>query len=376
MQLRDWTFEKLFRSTYVYNILWEDTEVDEALLEVGPGASLLGISGAGCGIANHLSRHAARVDAVDINPHHLALTGLKAAAARHLASWDEFYALFGHGSHPEAERVLRSLAEHLPKWMQAYWRVRWRMFEDSRSMVRSGLTAQMLGLLRRITGMDAEWLRQRIGEDLVQRQAEIEWICRELCSRRWVAAYLESPLQLITLGINYAQRDRLLAAEGTDLIAFFETHMKRLVETDLERNWYAWYAAAGHFNHELPEAVPPYLRRDHHARSSQAPTDMRYHNRNIFDVLGRAEADTWSHYTLCDAVDWMPEAAQQQLFAEIFRTSRDGAKLLYRSVEDRSLIEHHGLEGRFVLDRQASDWASQADRSRQYRRVNVYTVAH
>ncbi|MCA9686148.1 MAG: DUF3419 family protein, partial [Myxococcales bacterium] len=49
MQLRDWTFERLFRTTFVYDILWEDTEVDEALLEVGPGSTLLAISGAGCG---------------------------------------------------------------------------------------------------------------------------------------------------------------------------------------------------------------------------------------------------------------------------------------------------------------------------------------
>lgn len=373
MQLRDWTFERLFRTTFVYNILWEDTEVDETILDVGPGAQVLAISGAGCGVANHLSRHATSIDAVDINPHHLALTGLKAAAARQLHDWHEFYALFGHGHHPDPEPLIRRACDRLPGWMQAYWRVRWRIFAGS--MVETGLTARMLGVFRHITGLNAGWLLARTREDLDARHHAIERVFGQLCARPWVPALLESPLQLVALGINFAQRDRLLASENTDLLGFFQAHMKRLVETDLERNWYAWYAAAGRYNHERADAVPPYLRRDHHELSRRASTAMRYHNTNIFNVLGAAEPNTWTHYTLCDAVDWMPAATQQALLREVLRTAKPGAKLLYRSVEDGSLVERHGLAQRLMLDRERSDWASQQHRSRQYRRVNLYTVA-
>ncbi|EDM77846.1 hypothetical protein PPSIR1_01427 [Plesiocystis pacifica SIR-1] len=375
MQLRDWTFEKFFRSAYVYNILFEDTEVDETILGVDEDSSVLAISGAGCGVANHISRHATRVDAVDINPHHLALTALKSAGAQHLDSWSEFYTLFGHGHHPDAEKIVRDLSQELPKWMQAFWRVRWRMF--NKSMVRSGMTAQMLTLFRKLTGIDANWLRARIGETREQRVQAVEWAFKEIRRRRWVLAGLESPIQLIALGVNYEQRDKMLAEESVmEMVDFFENHMKRLADTDLERNWYAWYAAAGHFNHDLDDSVPPYLRRDHFERSRESGTQMRYHNKNIFDLLGNAGPDTWTHYTLCDAVDWMPGAVQQELFREIFRTARSGAKVLYRSVEDRSLMELHGLEDRFIMDREQSDWASASDRSKQYRRVNVYTVAN
>ncbi|MCA9686779.1 MAG: DUF3419 family protein, partial [Myxococcales bacterium] len=226
-------------------------------------------------------------------------------------------------------------------------------------------------------GLDAQWLRQRVGEDIATRHAAVEWAFSQLSDRRWVRAVMDSPLQLLALGVNHAQRDRILATEQLgDLLSFFELHMKRLAETDLERNWYAWYAVAGHYNHELPEAVPPYLRRDHHERSACSPTQLRYHKRNIFEVLDTAGPDTWTHYTLCDAVDWMPAARQQQLFREILRTSRDGAKVLLRSVERDSLISRHGLADHFHLDEQASSWAAQADRSRQYRRVDVYTVSH
>ena len=30
------------------------------------------------------------------------------------------------------------------------------------------------------------------------------------------------------------------------------------------------------------------------------------HHTNIFEVMGNADEGTWTHYTLCDAIDWMP----------------------------------------------------------------------
>src|ERR1700722_17092909 len=67
MRGADRAFQQLFRHLFVYNMLFEDTEVDELFLGVGPDSRILGISGAGCGIANHVSRRPRSIDAVDIN---------------------------------------------------------------------------------------------------------------------------------------------------------------------------------------------------------------------------------------------------------------------------------------------------------------------
>src|SRR5271166_1764786 len=86
MGLSDTAFQHLFKHLFVYNMLFEDTEVDERFLGVGPESRVLGISGAGCGIANQLSRRPRSVDAVDINAKHLAITALKTSSARELES--------------------------------------------------------------------------------------------------------------------------------------------------------------------------------------------------------------------------------------------------------------------------------------------------
>ena len=130
------------------------------------------------------------------------------------------------------------------------------------------------------------------------------------------------------------------------------------------------------FNHERQDAVPPYLRRDRHEQSLKADTKVSFHHGNLFDRLGAAGKNTWSHYTLCDAPDWMPAPVQRKMLDEIERTARPGATIMVRTVEEEGLVERLGLQSRFVLKQDISDKASREDRSRQYRRVSFYQVAN
>jgi S-adenosylmethionine-diacylglycerol 3-amino-3-carboxypropyl transferase len=153
-------------------------------------------------------------------------------------------------------------------------------------------------------------------------------------------------------------------------------HLARVAETDLERNWFAWHAVAGAFNHECVDAVPPFLRKDHHGSSFGAKTKVRFHHRNIIDVLRGAGRRTWTHYTLCDAPDWMPHDVQSRLLREILRTSEDGAVFLHRSVEGSLLPELHGVDRHFRLMKDATEVATRLDRTRQFRRVAFYRIEH
>jgi S-adenosylmethionine-diacylglycerol 3-amino-3-carboxypropyl transferase len=375
MRVADQAFQHVFKHLLVYNMLFEDTEVDERFLGVGPDSRILGISGAGCGIANQLSKRPRRIDAVDINASHLALTALKTAAARKMDSYEEFYRLWGHGTHPQAERVAATLSRDLPAWVQRHWRSHYDVFEDA--LHRRGLTARLFAILRRLANVDAEWLRQLIATPLSERRRRVVEAFGPALRKPWVSAVLRSPLPLVAIGVNHAQCERMLRAEGlTDVVDYTLMHLQRVSETDLERNWFVWFAIAGHFNHARPDATPPYLRKDHHAASLGAPTDVRFHHSNILDVLGAAGKNTWTHYTLLDAPDWMPRAVQRKMLDEILRTSVDGAVVLHRSVEDTSVPERHGLERHFVPMVEETALATQLDRTRQFRRVSFHRIAH
>lgn len=372
MRLADRIFQRMFSRTFVYNILYEDSEVDERFLGIDEASSVLGISGAGCRIAGHLSQRPRRIDAVDINPFHLALTALKVSAAQRLESYVTFYDLFGRGWHPRPERMIGKLVLPLPDWVQAHWRRNYRLFESS--LHGHGLTARLLAVLRRLSGVDEHTLRRLVTLPIEERKRVITGVFAPILARPDVALALKSPVNLLALGVNYAQLDRMLGTERLDLVAFFLHHLRRVAETDLAKNWFAWHALAGHYPHDDTDAAPPYLRRDRHERSLGSPTVVAYHKRDILSVLRDAGPRTWSHFTLCDAPDWMSAAQQRDLFLAIHRTSRDGGVMMYRSVETESLIARHGLERRFERMNAESDAATRMDRTRQYRSVAYYRI--
>jgi S-adenosylmethionine-diacylglycerol 3-amino-3-carboxypropyl transferase len=321
-----------------------------------------------------VSQHPKSIDAVDINRHHLALTALKVSAVRHVREPEALHTLFGDIPGKDPRPYVGAAIDPLPDWIRAYWRSRARSLHQG--LLGRGLTARLLGWLRFLSRIDEDFLHVLIAKPIDERLALINALFEPVLKRKGVAAVLSSPLCLLALGVNYAQRDRMLSAEKLDIIGFLLQHMRRVAETDLARNWFAWFALTGRFNAEDQEALPPYLRRDRHERSLSSPTTVRYHHRNIFDVLAEGGSNTWSHYVLCDALDWMPAPVQRGLLLSILRTSRDGGVLQYRSVEPASIVQRHGLERHFQRMNAVSHQATELDRTRQYRSVNLYRIVH
>lgn len=366
----DRTFEAAFRRLFVYNILFEDSEVDGRYLELNESSRILGISAAGCGLASMVRFHPQHIDAVDINGHHLALAALKMQAAKQIQSYGLLYDLFGYGTVTSPQAIVGELTRTLPPWMQRYWKRHCRRF--GRNLNQQGLTAWMLGQMRSRIGLGTSWMHEFVRLQPAERIAMIRTMAEPTLRRPWIQGLLNSPLQQLALGVNNAQKDRMLTT-GT-IVDFVMTHLERVAATDVETNWFAWYAAAGHFNHANPEAVPPYLRKQSHLSSREAATKYTFHHRSIFDVLAAAEEGRWTHYSLCDAMDWMPLPVQQKLLSEVVRTAQPGARLLLRSVEDQDIVAACGFSSRMTRLVVESERASREERSCQYRRVDFYEV--
>ena len=82
-------FARMFEGL-VYAQIWEDPEVDLAALELGPTSRVVTIASGGCNAMSYVVADPACVQAVDLNPAHVALLKLKLAAARHLPHHEAF----------------------------------------------------------------------------------------------------------------------------------------------------------------------------------------------------------------------------------------------------------------------------------------------
>jgi S-adenosylmethionine-diacylglycerol 3-amino-3-carboxypropyl transferase len=372
MTLRDRAFMKVFASTFVYTILYEDAEVDETVLELDENSRVLSITGAGCGVAGMISRRPTSIDAVDINKHHLALTALKVTAAKHAESYADFYDLLGRGWAADPKGRLAGLMDKLPDFAASYWAKNSKRFK--KSLYHQGMTARMLAMVRKTAGIDEVWARRVASLPVAERVVALRETLAPLQGKKSVRAFLDSPVQLVALGINHQQKARIQETEQQHFADAMVTYLSRVVQTDLATNWFYWFATTGGFDHRREDAVPPYLRRDRFEKSQGAPTQMNWHRGNLFELVESAERGQWTHATLCDAVDWMPTPVQRRLFDGLRRAVEPGGTVLIRSVDDDDPVEEAGAAG-FLIKQPISEWASKSDRSCQYRQVNVYRVA-
>ncbi len=157
--------ERLFGvlfSGLVYPQIWEDPDVDMQAMELRDGHSIVTIGSGGCNVLTYLSRNPARIDVVDLNPHHIALNKLKLAAFRHLPNHGDVVRQFGVANvRSNSDGYDRFIAPHLDPQTRAYWSKRTltgrrRISVFNRNIYRTGLLGRFIGaghVLARLHGV-------------------------------------------------------------------------------------------------------------------------------------------------------------------------------------------------------------------------------
>ena len=330
-------FAKLFEGL-VYAQIWEDPEVDMAALDLGPDRRLVTIASGGCNVMSYLLADPMHVIAVDLNPAHLALLELKLAAARHLPDHDAFRRLLVTG-HDRAniELYRRWLAAHLSATTRAWWEGRDRIGRRRLGMLTRNLYAHgLLGrtiqaghLVCRLHGRNPRRLTEaRSRED--QRRL-FEEVLAPVFASPAVRTMAGMPATYFGLGIPPAQFEAMKADAGGDILSLVKSRIERLAcDFPIEDNWFAWQAFARRYP-ESGATLPPYLRPESFASLRERAPRVDLHHATVTDLLTRLDAETVDGYVLLDAQDWMTRAQITALWAQIGRTSRAGAKVVFRT---------------------------------------------
>lgn len=347
---REGILERLFTLAFsglVYPQIWEDPVVDMAALELGPGKRIVTIASGGCNVMNYLTASPAEIIAVDLNPAHIALLKLKLAAARRLPNHEAFFRFFGHADEREnTARYDRFLRDALPEDARAYWEKRGltgrrQISIFTRNIYRYGLLGRFIGLTHllaraygknprlMLTARGLEEQRRLFEENLapVFDSALIRWLCR-------------MPVSLYGLGIPPAQFAYLTADAGGDLAGLLRQRLSRLAcDFPVEDNYFAWQAFGRGYDREGRRAVPPYLAREAFDTLRANADRVTAVQASMTDKLAELP-DRWlDGYVLLDAQDWMTPAQMTALWAEISRTARPGARVIFRTAGLDSPLE-------------------------------------
>jgi S-adenosylmethionine-diacylglycerol 3-amino-3-carboxypropyl transferase len=146
---------------------------------------------------------------------------------------------------------------------------------------------------------------------------------------------------------------------------------------DIRENYFAWQAFARGYEKSANPSVPPYLLEQNFAELRERGSRVALKHGSMTDVLQASAQQSVDCYVLLDAQDWMNDEVLGALWAEIRRTARPGARVIFRTAANERLlpgrVPQHILDA-FRYDRAACEDFSRKDRSSIYGAFHLYEL--
>jgi S-adenosylmethionine-diacylglycerol 3-amino-3-carboxypropyl transferase len=376
------TFTALF-SGLVYAQIWEDPELDLRALDLQPTDRLIAIGSGGCNLLSYLTANPAEVIAVDLNPHHVHLIRLKQAGLRHMPTYQAFYRFFGNARDPRnPDLYRRHLRDHLTPETRAYWdgrdwTLRRRVGVFTRNIYRYGLlgrfiTAGHIG--GRLLGTRLEHLLE--ARDLAEQRAFFDGQIAPLFDHWLVRRITAMKASLFGLGIPPAQYDKLVRSGGGDMAVVLKRRLEKLTcDFPVADNYFVQQAFALRYPAGDAGPLPPYLQSRHFEDLRARADRVSVVNRSFTERLAEEPDGSMNAYVMLDAQDWMTDEQLNALWSEITRTAQPGARVLFRTADEPSLLPGRvsdALLDRWDYDAALSQTLTPLDRSAIYGGVHLY----
>lgn len=372
---REGVLERLFTFAFkglVYPQIWEDPDVDMEALRLTPRSRMVAIASGGCNIMSYLTANPAEITAVDLNRAHVALGRLKLLAAQRLPNYDSFYRFFGEADEKaNISAYNRFLRDELDADSLAYWEGRdltgWgrkRITLFSRDLYHHGLLGYCIGLghlIAKLYGIDPKHIVRSRSID--EQRSFFETALAPLFEKRLVRWATSKKMSLYGLGIPPAQYDALVSASAEgNMSEVLRGRLEKLAcDFSIQDNYFAWQAFSRGYAPGAGEAtgeagpLPPYLKREHFDEIRERSSRVRVLNRNFTEHLQSEQENSLDAYVLLDAQDWMTDAQLNALWSEVTRTARPGARVVFRTAAEPTL-----LPGR-VVDAILDHWTYEED---------------
>jgi S-adenosylmethionine-diacylglycerol 3-amino-3-carboxypropyl transferase len=384
--LLELAFASLFKGL-VYPQIWEDPDIDLEALAIAPDHHVVAIASGGCNILSYLIADPAHITALDLSKAHIALNRLKLAGVRRLPDYDSYYGFFGAADRPgNVALYARHLAPHLDDETRGYWETRCRFgFGEprisvfTRNLYRHGLLGRFIGFghaVAKLYGVDPRDMLQ--ARTLQEQRTYFDQVLAPLFEKRFIRWFTERPISLYGLGIPPAQYAALAGAGPGGMSAILRQRVEKLTcSFSLNDNYFAWQALGRSYAKDGRGPLPPYLRAQHFDAIRNRADRAQVLNRSVTEFLQGEPAGSADRYVLLDAQDWMTDAQLNALWREITRTARPGARVIFRTAAEPSLLP--GRLDAAILDRWHYESAQSRDltlrdRSAIYGGFHLYSL--
>lgn len=378
--------DKLFINAFkgfVYPQIWEDPEVDLEAMKIDENSRIMTITSGGCNIMNYLTENPEKIKAVDLNPAHVALGRLKLCALKHLPDYESFFLFFGRANDKRnIENYETYIAPHLDAFSKTYWEG-WTPFRGRRinyftkNLYQFGLLGRMIGfvhILAKIYGKDPSKLLE--AQSLEEQKEIFDRELGPLFEKKGVEALCNMPISLYGLGIPPAQFEELKGDK--EMSEVLKERLERLAcDFPIQENYFAWQAFGKGYDLENKKAIPRYLTEENYNKIKDYADRVEIHHASMTGFLQSQPVEAFDCYVFLDAQDWMNVNQLNELWTEVVRTARPGARVIFRTAGDASPLAKKlkdELHNKWHYDPSLSEKAVAKDRSSIYGGFHVYTL--
>ena len=378
--------ERLFTFSFrgfVYPQIWEDPEVDLAALKLDQNSRIMTIASGGCNVMNYLTEEPEKVKAIDLNPAHVALTRLKIAAIKHLPDYESFFLFFGHANNKQNIRNYdQYIKPNLDSFTRNYWEG-WSPFRGRRinyftkNLYQFGLLGRFISVVHILAKIYGEDPREILTAKTMEEQAEIfDRTLGPIFDKPIIRKICNMPPALYGLGIPPSQFDELKGS--ADMADVLRARLRRLAcDFPIEDNYFAWQAFGRGYDRDNKKAVPRYLSEKNYEILKRNADKVEIHHTSITGFLQSQPVESLDCFVFLDAQDWMNHTQLNELWEEVLRTARTGARVIFRTAGEESPLTAalpNSLLEKFHYDPSLSEDAVKKDRSSIYGGFHVYTL--
>lgn len=341
----------------------EDPRLELAALGAHLDTPIAIVGSAGCTALSLVAAGARDVVAVDLNRSQNHLIELKAAAASGLAPGAAVELL---GGAPAADRqaAYRGLRSELTPAARGYFDARPAAVESG--VLGIGVTERLMRLIARAvrTAVHPGGRVERLLA-LTTLDQQREFYRQVWDTRRWRLLFRVLCNRLV-LRRAYDERFFAQVEDPTFASHFHRVAEHTLTQLPVRENYFLHQLLTGRF---APGCPPPYLRR----RLPDPTERLALVDGGFTDYLRTRPDGSIGAYALSNICEWLTAAEIDELFGEIVRTARPGARLVFRNfvgwteVPDRWQTVVHE-------DRELGEELIRADRSLCQRRIAVCDV--
>ncbi|MBL8877909.1 MAG: BtaA family protein [Phycisphaerales bacterium] len=370
---RDWLERMVFHGI-VFNMSWEDPEMDRIALRPGANDTIISITSAGCNPLNFLCQTPKKLISVDSNPAQTAVLELKLAAIATL-DYETFFDIFAARRPNIVTSVYRArLRPMISQRSREYWdRNLWMAARGLYQFGKNGLFFLIMRRFLKFLGIDLNQADDFFEIDNLEEQ--YAWYRKHVAPKLWgksAKLFVYFKPFMFLAGVHPHQFD--LVHERHDMFEYVKERIEYVMtRVPIYDNYFMSVAVTGKFR---GKRVPPYLLEENFQTLRDNLHRVHVVNGWLGPFLDSQPAGSIDKFNLLDIFDWMWTRTQlyESTWHSIMRAASERATFIYRSgsyqleppTNVRDQLKPHPELARKLLAR---------DRSATYGSFYIYTRA-